>query len=298
MQGAMIDADATCSEASSAIAEPLAGSASDAPLFAAISWPKPRWHPDKAALSDGMPPSVAALEKTARASGRKLQLRLFARVGAAAQPGVEVLCADFASGRTLARRETDAESAARAIAAFVAGDDSGPALAAPLVLVCTDGRHDRCCGKLGASLLAGLRGSLDVAEASHLGGHRLAANCLVLPSGRLYGRVTGADVAGLVDAVRHGGVYLPCYRGRSGLDELAQVAEAAAIAHCGGARGFRIRAAGSSDAEARVSVTAGEVRLEVTCERRTYSGLASCGDAEPERRERWVARNVLPAPPA
>jgi hypothetical protein len=293
MLGAMIDPDAACSEASSASGEPLAGSASDAPLFAALAWPKARWHHDKAALSEGLPAAIGGLENTARAGGRRLQLRLFARVGAPAQPGVELLCADFANGRSLARHEPDAERAVQAIAAFVAGDDSGPALAAPLVLVCTDGRHDRCCGKMGPSLVAALRDSIDVAEASHLGGHRLAANCLVLPSGRLYGRVTSADVPALVDAVRRGGVYLPCYRGRSGLDELAQVAEAAAIAHCGAAADFRIRPPELRAAEARVSVGAGDLQLEVTCERRTYLGIASCGDAEPERRERWVAKNVL-----
>lgn len=285
-----------CSEASAAAGEPLAGSASDAPLFAAIAWPKARWHHDKAALSEGLPASVGALEKTARASGRKLQLRLFERPGAAAASGVEVLCADFASGRAFSRREADAERAAEAIAAFVAGERSGAEVTAPLVLVCTDGRHDRCCGKLGRSLATALRGSVDVAEASHLGGHRLAANCLVLPSGRLYGRVTPADVPGLVEAVRHGSVYLPCYRGRSGLDELAQVAEAAALARWGGGSPVSL---GAADA-GRVVVTAGSQRLEVTCERRTYSGIASCGDAQPEARERWVAREArelgAPAP--
>lgn len=288
----MIDPDAVaCSEASASAGEPLAGSASDAPLFAALAWPKARWHHDKAALSEGLPASVGALEKAARARGRKLQLRLFARSGEA-QPGIEVLCADFASGRSLARHEPDAERAAQAIAAFAAGEDSGPPLAAPLVLVCTDGRHDRCCGKLGHSLLAALRGQVDVAEVSHLGGHRLAANCLALPSGRLYGRVTAADAPALVEAVRRGAAYLPRYRGRSGLDELSQVAEAAALEHCGGARELHIGAPDLSGGLSRVPVTVGELRLEVTCERRTYLGIGSCGDAEPERRERWVAKGV------
>jgi hypothetical protein len=289
----MTDLDTeSCSEASSAAGEPLAGTASEAPLFAALAWPKARWHADKAALSEGLPATARELEKAARASGKKLQLRLFAR-GGAPQPGVEVLCADFANGVTLARREADAEGAVRVIADFLAGKARGPVIAAPLALVCTDGRHDRCCGKLGQSLLVALRGSLDVAESSHLGGHRLAANCLVLPSGRLYGRVRAADVAPLVEAIRHGNVYLPCYRGQSGLEEAAQVAEAAAIAQFG-ARAFRIDATGESGGELRVSVSAGELALEVTCERRTFLGIGSCGDAEPETRERWVARDVQP----
>jgi hypothetical protein len=296
MLGAMIDAGATpCSEASAEAGEPLAGSASEAPLFAALAWPKARWDPDKAALSEGLPAAVRELEPLAVRAGRKLQLRLFERAGARGDSGVEVVCADFAAARTLARRAPDAERAAEAIAAFVAGERSGPPLAAPLVLVCTDGRHDRCCGKLGRSLVSALRGAFDVAESSHLGGHRLAANCLVLPSGRLYGRVTPADVPALVEAIRHDSVYLPCYRGQSGLGELEQVAEAAALASHPGARALHFSSAQTPAGDARVSVTGIDAPLEVTCALRTYSVIASCGDAEPERRERWVAVSVAPA---
>ncbi|HTO54641.1 MAG TPA: sucrase ferredoxin [Myxococcota bacterium] len=285
---------ASCSESSSASGEPLAGSASDAPLFAALAWPKARWHHDKAALSEGLPPAVGALEKTARELGQKLQLRLFERPGAAAADGVELLCADFANGRSLALRAPDAAAAARAIERFVQGESAGPALTSPLVLVCTDGRHDRCCGKLGRSLVQALRGSVDVAEASHLGGHRLAANCLVMPSGRLYGRVTAGDVPGLLEAIRHGEVYLPCYRGQTGLGELAQVAEAAALARYPRTRDWLVTAPEIDAPEASVAVSASGVALEVTCARRSYLGLASCGDAEPEERPRWIATRVQP----
>ncbi len=294
MLGAMFDPNTeACSEASHSAGEPLAGSASDAPLFAAIAWPKAKWHHDKAALSEGLPESVGSLEKAARAAGKKLQLRLFARVGAPARPGLEVVCADFSSGDTLVRHELDAESAVRVIADFAAGKAHGPALREPLVLVCTDGRHDRCCGKLGQSLVTALRGSLAVAEVSHLGGHRLAPNCLVLPTGHLYGRVGPADVPAILDAVRHGTVYAPCYRGQSGLDELSQVAEAAAFAH-GGRHDWRVGEPEGAGDERLIAVSAGDLRLEVTCERRTYLGIASCGDAEPESRARWVATGALP----
>lgn len=275
--------DLACSEAALSAGEPLAGTASDAPLFAALSWPKARWHPDKAALSEGLPPAVGALEKAARATGRKLQLRLFERPGDPGAAGVEVLCADFAARRSLQLRVADAEAGARAVAEFMRGGQPGPALAGPLALVCTDGRHDRCCGKLGRSLAAALRGSVDVAEASHLGGHRLAANCLLLPSGRLYGRVTAADVRGLVAATVRGEAYLPCYRGRTGLSELEQVAEAAVLAHRPGAR--EVVVDGSQ-------VIADGLRFEVQCEQRVFVGIGSCGDAEPETRERWVAARV------
>jgi hypothetical protein len=285
--------DLACSEAAAAAGEPLAGTASEAPLFAALSWPKARWHPDKAALSEGLPPAVGALEKLARETGRKLQLRLFERPGDPGGPGVEVLCADFAAGRSLQLRAADAEAAARAVAEFVRGGDAGPPIAGPLALVCTDGRHDRCCGKLGRSLAAALGGSLEVAEASHLGGHRLAANCLVLPTGRLYGRVTAADVPGLVAAVRRGEVYLPCYRGRTGLSELEQVAEAAALAEFPRARSVVVKAPGSGVATVAVAVDG--MTVDVSSEQRDFVGIASCGDSEPETRKRWVATLVQTA---
>jgi len=280
-----------CSEASTLAGEPLAGSASDAPLFAALAWPKSRWHPDRIALSEGLPPALAELERAGKRSGRKLQLRLFQRVDPPARAGVEIVCADFAAGRTLALEAPGADAAAEAIAACAAGERAGPPLAAPLVLVCTDGRHDRCCGKLGRSLVSALRGAIDVVESSHLGGHRLAPNCLVLPSGRLYGRVTEGDVPELLAAIRADRVYASCHRGRSGLSELEQVAETAALAHCPEARELRLAVEG---AVVRVSLREGaaERRLEIECVRRSYSGIASCGDPEPEQRLRWQATRV------
>jgi hypothetical protein len=153
------------------------------------------------------------------------------------------------------------------VSAFLAGDAHAPPLDSALALVCTDGKHDACCGKLGRSLVAALRadGRVEAAEVSHIGGHRLAANCLALPSGRLYGRVGALDAPALAESIRHDRVLLRCYRGQSGLSELEQVQEAAALA---GARNVRYT-------------------------RRAFSAIASCGDAEPERRERWVAEEPL-----
>jgi len=283
--------DSTCSEASAASGEPLAGSASEAPFFAAVSWPKARWHPDKIARSEGLPASLGELERSARGTAQRLQLRLWQRDGAAATDRVEVVCADFARGRSAHLRDVPAAAAAGAIGEFLAGGAPGEPLRAPLVLVCTDGRHDRCCGKLGRSLLGALRGAVDVAEASHLGGHRLAPNCLALPSGRLYGRVTEAHAERLLDALRHDRVYLPCYRGRSGLSELEQVAEAAALAHADG-EVYELGAAELAGDSARVPVRARAGAFAVRCARHTYTGIGSCGDAEPEQRSRWVAISV------
>ncbi len=287
-----------CSEDSLATGEPLAGTASDARFFAAVSWPKALWHHDKVALSEGLPESLRELEKSARQSGQKLQLRLFQRAGGAATERVEVICADFLEARTAHHRDLAAERSAAAIAQFLAGDRAAQPLERPLLLVCTDGKHDLCCGKLGRALVQSLRsdGRVDAAEVSHLGGHRLASNCLALPTGELYGRVGAADVRPLVDALQRGRVYLPCYRGTSGLDELAQVASAEALARFPDATEIRVGVT-EDVAGARIVPVAlrdGDTvkRLAVRCVVREFRAIASCGDTQPEQRERWVVESA------
>jgi len=280
----------SCQAACLAAGEPLAGTASDAPWFAAISWPKPLWHADKVALSEGLPAQIGALEKSAKQSGRKLQLRLFQRAGATSRERVEVLCADFAARRSASLRDVAAAEAAAVVSAFLEGREVGPPLASPLALVCTDGKHDACCGKLGRSALLALRAEgVDAVEASHLGGHRLAANCLALPTGRLYGRVGPEHAAALAHALRHDAVYLPCYRGRSGLDELAQVAEAAALGRFPSAAAAEVGDRNATTVQVELRDGEGVRRVEIACGRRSFRAIASCGDSEPETRERWVA---------
>jgi hypothetical protein len=286
-----------CSVASLATGEPLVGTASESRFFAAVSWPKALWHADKIALSEGLPTALGELERRAKKSPGGLQLRLFQRAHASAER-VEVLCADFASGRMAHHRDLPVAESAASIERFLAGDDAAPPLERPLVLVCTDGKHDLCCGKLGRGLVAALRadGRVDVAEVSHLGGHRLAANALVLPTGELYGRVGADDAERLADAARHGRVYLPRYRGRSGLGELAQLAEAAALAAFPDASKLVI-AEPAPDGDARVLRVSSaardpRARIAVRCVPRVFEAIASCGDASPERRARWVVENV------
>ncbi|MEC7983588.1 MAG: sucrase ferredoxin [Myxococcota bacterium] len=75
--------------------------------------------------------------------------------------------------------------------------------AEPMVLICTHGLRDRCCGILGGKIyIRAKRISPDLVwQASHLGGHRFAPTLLTFPQGMLYGRVAEDDVVPLLNSL-------------------------------------------------------------------------------------------------
>lgn len=97
----------------------------------------------------------------------------------------------------------------------------------PLVLVCTHGQRDSCCGRRGFPLYDALRHrpELDVWQCSHIGGDRFAANAMVLPTGLCYGPVEPRDADALTESILRGQVVIESYRGRSTMPRLAQAAE-------------------------------------------------------------------------
>jgi hypothetical protein len=105
----------------------------------------------------------------------------------------------------------------------------GPVIAQPqpLVLVCTHGQRDSCCGRRGFPLYDALRHrpELDVWQCSHIGGDRFAANAIVLPWGICYGPVEPRDATALADSIQREEILLPSYRGRSTMPRLSQAAE-------------------------------------------------------------------------
>ena len=97
----------------------------------------------------------------------------------------------------------------------------------PLLLVCTHGRRNVCCARLGRPLAAVLasRHGAAVWETTHVGGDRHAANLVILPHGLYYGPVDPSSAQAAVDAYRRGEVALDRFRGRAGRSENAQAAE-------------------------------------------------------------------------
>ena len=97
----------------------------------------------------------------------------------------------------------------------------------PLYLVCTNSRHDPCCGRLGrptALAMAAVAGDA-VWECSHIGGERFAANLVCLPHGLYYGRVEPDDAPRIAAAYQRGEIELDHYRGRAGDPFVVQAAE-------------------------------------------------------------------------
>ena len=97
----------------------------------------------------------------------------------------------------------------------------------PLVLICTHGQHDSCCGRRGYPLFDALRQQegIDLWQCSHIGGDRFAANAVVLPWGLYYGPVEAREAQLLADAIARDEILLHAYRGRCTMTRPVQAAE-------------------------------------------------------------------------
>jgi hypothetical protein len=88
----------------------------------------------------------------------------------------------------------------------------------PLYLVCTHGRRDVCCARFGVPLARALAAAhpAQVWETTHVGGHRYAANLVILPHGLYYGPVTEVSATAAIAAYQRGEIAPGRYRGRAG----------------------------------------------------------------------------------
>lgn len=206
--------------------DPLSATAAPATGYLLVEHPGP-W--PRGALADLDDPAAPELVHRARKRGaRPLLIR---RHGRHPTSGAQARFAfvDATTSRTLWGEY-------RALGDILDHDWSeGSATDEPLYLVCTHGRHDRCCAIAGrpvARELSELRPD-DTWECSHLGGDRFAANVLVLPQGLYYGYVGPLDVGSLVSSTERGDVRLSLLRGRSTDSAPVQAARIAAYAETG-----------------------------------------------------------------
>jgi hypothetical protein len=94
-------------------------------------------------------------------------------------------------------------------------------------LVCTNGARDQCCAIRGPTVAAAFERARpgQAYECSHLGGHRFAANVLVLPDALCFGRLDARSASALADALDAARLPLDNFRGRTTLEPEQQAAE-------------------------------------------------------------------------
>jgi hypothetical protein len=107
-------------------------------------------------------------------------------------------------------------------------DTDGGEVGAGIVLVCGHGGRDPCCALRGTAVFGALAPALGDEQlwiSSHQGGHRFAANVLVLPAGLHFGRVEPGESLSLVTRALSGAIERGRYRGRTCYPPIAQAAE-------------------------------------------------------------------------
>jgi hypothetical protein len=215
-----------CSASSRDAAEPLWGTARHTERWLLIEYPA-AWPPK--VLKPGVLPEAMRQQLDALQQAFPSFHTLFIRQGHGRNGPLRAFLVDCRDGHTSIQRvEFDDydQLAAIDLAGYWQGRHQGAPEAA-MYLVCTHGTHDKCCAKFGLPVYAALadRHPDRVWEASHLGGHRFAANVICFPTGVCYGRVTPDTAPGLSHADQRGELDLPHYRGRFALAPPAQAAE-------------------------------------------------------------------------
>ena len=279
----------SCSELSAAALEELAGTATRARRFLLVEV-RESWGRDvvaDTALPDTVTERLTRWAGETGGDGRVLFVRKPERRDAAK---TAVFVAQVGEhGGKLARMELDRiEDLAHADL-----DPGGPEpVTLPMLLVCTHGRRDACCARLGVPLYDALRRHVEpeaVWQCSHLGGHRFAGNVLVLPQGVMLGRVRPVHAARVAAQLADNEIPLGHYRGRVIHEPAVQAAELSIRARLGAPQLAALRYLGTRDGGHHVFETPlGEVTLAVD-ELAGPLVPASCG-AVPEPTKRFVPR--------
>ena len=216
----------TCSAVSREREEPLAATASRVARWLLVEH-RGAWGP-QSVPSSRLPLAVArSLAATAAAADARLLL-VRRPAGVECGPGRQVLWVDSRPGAERVLRRTalvDDELLRLDPAAAGWSVQDGP-----VYLVCTHGRHDRCCALRGRPVAQALSQSRPDAvwECSHVGGDRFAANVIALPDGLYLGRVEASDVVRVVDELEAGQLPAGHVRGRSSLPLPVQAAQSLA----------------------------------------------------------------------
>lgn len=226
-------AHARCSALSLAAEEPLHATAAHALEWLVLEVPG-AW-PRDVGGGDGLPGEARAAAlawRDAWGNGSRRRI-LFARRPGRRGTGLLVFTVVATEGRQEVRR-----LALERLTDLAASDleHAGERVDTSLALVCGHGSRDRCCAAAGTAVHGALADSLGDEQAwisSHQGGHRFAANVLVLPSGIQLGRVDPELAPAVVGKALAGEIDLDHYRGRTCYPPEVQAAEHAVRAATG-----------------------------------------------------------------
>jgi Sucrase/ferredoxin-like len=281
-----------CATLSRALGEPLLGTASRVRGWVLLEQPGP-WGRE-AVLQSRLDRDLAvALDR--RAHEVHARLLLIRRVGRGDGGSGRCFVAHtgprdrWVEGRVL---DDPAELLDLDLGKVVAGERPGfgePA-AGPLYLVCTNGRHDRCCATYGRPLALALAATAGerVWECSHVGGDRFAGNLVCLPGGHYFGRVGPEEGSVVLDRYQRGLLDLDHYRGRCSDPWVVQAAEWFARRHSGRLGVDELVVAGHRPLDREVSAVrfvaadGARLRVVVRAARTAEPQLLTCSSTEPQ----------------
>ncbi|MDZ5661015.1 sucrase ferredoxin [Nocardioides sp. S-58] len=221
-----------CAVASRARGDELAGTASTVRSWLLVERGGP-WGSD--ALRDARLPEGVGAHLRDQARRHRVRVLLVRRPGRQQDGGTTRVFAARSAGagswlETAALDRVD-DVADLDLAALGAGRSPGlEPQAAPVLAVCTHGRHDACCAELGRPLARALADGPhadQVWESSHVGGDRFAGNVVVLPRGLYYGGLDADTGPAVAAATASGELLLDHLRGRSDLPMAVQAADVA-----------------------------------------------------------------------
>ncbi len=163
-----------------------------------------------------------------------------------------------------------------------------------LVLVCGHGTRDACCALRGSAVYGALAAQLEpdgLWLSSHQGGHRFAANILLLPDGIQLGRLDPERAPRIVADALVGRIALEHYRGRTAYSPREQAAERA-VRESGGLVALSdVRLAGDDGVLVTFVDSAGTTHRASVDEELGPAVPASCGD-EPTPQQHVTSRLV------
>lgn len=226
-------AESTCSALSTELGEPLAGTAAPATAWLCLEQPGP-WGRD-GLVNSHLDPAIGR-ELARRTEGTGVRVQLIRRPGRHADtepaPLRQVLLAHTDPRSGWLRRGTTQDPSELLDLDFeriAEGEHRGWGQpdTDPLLLICTNGRRDRCCALLGRPVLDALGADDRVWETTHTGGHRFAPAGVLLPSGYTYGRLDARTAGRALVAAGRRSVELTGCRGRSTWSGAGQAAELA-----------------------------------------------------------------------